>query len=66
MGLTFDTGALIGLERSRHHMRKVYDVAVSHNVRITVPSVVVKPSGGGRARRKRNARGFCGRSQSSR
>jgi predicted nucleic acid-binding protein len=41
MGLTFDTGALIGLERSRHHMRKVYDVAVSHDVRITVPSVVV-------------------------
>lgn len=41
MGLTFDTGALIGLERSRHLMRKVYDVAVSHDVRITVPSVVV-------------------------
>jgi predicted nucleic acid-binding protein len=41
MGLTFDTGALIGLERSRHTMRKVYDVAVSHDVRITVPSVVV-------------------------
>jgi hypothetical protein len=41
MGLTFDTGALIGLERSQHHMRKVYDVAVSHDVRITVPSVVV-------------------------
>jgi hypothetical protein len=41
MGLTFDTGALMGLERSRHLMRKVYDVAVSHDVRITVPSVVV-------------------------
>jgi predicted nucleic acid-binding protein len=41
MGLTFDTGALIGLERSRHLMRKVYDVAVGHDVRITVPSVVV-------------------------
>jgi predicted nucleic acid-binding protein len=41
MGLTFDTGALIGLERSRHLMRKVYDVAVTHEVRITVPSVVV-------------------------
>jgi hypothetical protein len=41
MGLTFGTGALIGLERSRHYMRKVYDVAVSHDVRITVPSVVV-------------------------
>ena len=41
MGLTFDTGALIGLERARHHMRKVFDVAVAHDVRITVPSVVV-------------------------
>jgi predicted nucleic acid-binding protein len=41
VGLTFDTGALIGLERSRHLMRKVYDVAVSHDVRITVPSVVI-------------------------
>jgi predicted nucleic acid-binding protein len=41
MGLTFDTGALIGLERSRHSMRKVYDVAVTHDVRITVPAVVV-------------------------
>lgn len=41
MGLTFDTGALIGLERSRHLLRKVYDVAVNHDVRITVPSVVV-------------------------
>ena len=41
MGLTFDTGALIGLERSRHSMRKVYDTAVSNEVRITVPAVVV-------------------------
>jgi predicted nucleic acid-binding protein len=41
MGLTFDTGALIGLERARHHMRKVFDVAAMHDVRITVPSVVV-------------------------
>jgi rRNA-processing protein FCF1 len=41
VGLTFDTGALIGLERSRHHMRKVYDTAVSNEVRITVPSVVI-------------------------
>jgi predicted nucleic acid-binding protein len=41
MGLTFDTGALIGLERSRHPMRKVYDVTVNHDVRITVPSAVV-------------------------
>lgn len=41
MGLTFDTGALIGLERSRHHMRKVYDTAITHDMPITVPSVVV-------------------------
>jgi len=41
MGLTFDTGALIGLERSRHFMRKVYDTAVANDVRITVPSAVV-------------------------
>lgn len=41
MALTFDTGALIGLERSRHHMRKVFDVAATNDVRITVPAVVV-------------------------
>jgi predicted nucleic acid-binding protein len=41
MGLTFDTGALIGLERARHPMRKVYDTAVTSDVWITVPSVVV-------------------------
>ncbi|MDQ2644764.1 MAG: hypothetical protein M3020_13185 [Myxococcota bacterium] len=41
VGLTFDTGALIGLERSRHLMRKVFDVAVTNQVRITVPAVVV-------------------------
>jgi hypothetical protein len=40
-GLTFDTGALIGLERSRHQMRKVFDVATSHGVAITVPAVVI-------------------------
>lgn len=41
VGLTFDTGALIGLERSRHRMRKVFDAAVTHDIRITVPAVVV-------------------------
>jgi predicted nucleic acid-binding protein len=41
MGLTFDTGALIGLERSRHYMRKVFHVAATNEVRITVPAVVV-------------------------
>jgi hypothetical protein len=41
MGLTFDTGALIGLERARHAMRKVFAAAASHDVPITVPAVVV-------------------------
>lgn len=41
MGLTFDTGALIGLERLRHAMRKVYETAMANDVLITVPSVVV-------------------------
>jgi hypothetical protein len=41
MGLTFDTGALIGLERARHLMRRVYDTAVSNDIPITVPAVVV-------------------------
>jgi predicted nucleic acid-binding protein len=41
VGLTFDTGALIALERARHSMRKVYDTAVTHDIRITVPAVVV-------------------------
>lgn len=41
MGLTFDTGALICLERARQEMRKVYTTAINHDVRITVPAVVV-------------------------
>jgi predicted nucleic acid-binding protein len=41
MGLTFDTGALIGLERKRHAMREVYAAAVAHHVPITVPAVVI-------------------------
>jgi len=41
MGLTFDTGALIGLERARHSMRRVYATAVINDVPITVPTVVV-------------------------
>lgn len=41
MGLTFDTGALIGLERARHLMRKVYETAIVNGVAITVPAVVV-------------------------
>jgi predicted nucleic acid-binding protein len=41
MGLTFDTGALICLERARHEMRKVYASAITNDIRITVPAVVV-------------------------
>src|SRR5437879_5737985 len=41
MGLTFDTGALIGLERNRHFMRKVYATALQNDVPIIVPTVVV-------------------------
>ncbi len=35
-GLTFDTGALLGLERRRHRMRKVLDVATRDGLEITV------------------------------
>jgi predicted nucleic acid-binding protein len=37
-GLTFDTGALIGLERRGHRIRRVFATAVRDNVRITVPA----------------------------
>lgn len=40
-GLTFDTGALIGLERRRHAMRTVFATAVKNRVPIVVPAVVV-------------------------
>ena len=40
-GLTLDTGALIALERRRHRMRKVIDVATRDAVAITVPVVIV-------------------------
>jgi predicted nucleic acid-binding protein len=40
-GLTFDTGALIGLERRRHAMRMVLATAHKHGIPIVVPSVVI-------------------------
>jgi hypothetical protein len=40
-GLTFDTGALIGLERRRLSMRKVYDAAAFEGMLVTVPTAVV-------------------------
>jgi hypothetical protein len=40
-GLTFDTGALLALERRRQRMRRVFAVAVRDDVRITVPAPVI-------------------------
>ena len=40
-GITFDTGALIALERRRHGIRKVYAAAIAAGFAITVPTVVV-------------------------
>jgi hypothetical protein len=40
-GLTFDTGALIALERRRHRMRRVFATAVQDEVSVTVPVAVV-------------------------
>src|SRR5262245_30998379 len=40
-GLTFDTGALIGLERRRQRISRVYTTAVADGIIITVPAVVV-------------------------
>ncbi len=40
-GITFDTGALIALERRRHGIRKVYAGAMAAGFPITVPTVVV-------------------------
>lgn len=40
-GLTFDTGALIALERRHQRIRQVVVVAVRDGVRLTVPAAVV-------------------------
>ena len=40
-GLTFDTGALIALERRRQRMARVYATAVADGLAVTVPAVVV-------------------------
>src|SRR4051812_3072804 len=40
-GLTFDTGALIGLERRHQRIARVYATAVADRVLITVPAVSV-------------------------
>jgi predicted nucleic acid-binding protein len=41
LGLTFDTGALIGLERRRHAIRKVVATAIENDVPIVVPTVAI-------------------------
>jgi predicted nucleic acid-binding protein len=40
-GLTFDTGALIALERGERHMRTVLKMARTDGLRIIVPTVVL-------------------------
>ncbi len=40
-GLTFDTGALIALERRSARARQILERAIELKIRITVPSVVV-------------------------
>lgn len=40
-GLTFDTGALIALERRRQRMREIVERALATDQRITVPADVV-------------------------
>src|SRR5450432_2938399 len=40
-GLTFDTSALIALERRRARISKIYTTAVADGLRVTIPSVVV-------------------------
>jgi hypothetical protein len=40
-GLTFDTGALIGLERRRQRIGQVYRTAVEDGLIVTVPSTVI-------------------------
>ena len=40
-GLTFDTGALIGLERRHPRIARVYRAAVSDGLPVTVPAIVI-------------------------
>lgn len=40
-GLTFDTGALVALERRRQRMRRVLATAIRDNLRVSVPAVVI-------------------------
>ena len=40
-GLTFDTGALIALERRRERMARIYRIAVEDGLPVTVPAPVI-------------------------
>lgn len=41
MGVTFDTGALIGLERRTERMKAVLSAIVARRLPVTIPAVVV-------------------------
>jgi len=40
-GLTFDTGALIALERRRQRMAQIYRIAVEEGLPVTVPAPII-------------------------
>jgi predicted nucleic acid-binding protein len=40
-GLTFDTGALIALERRRARLSNIYAIAVANGLVVTVPTAVI-------------------------
>ena len=40
-GLTFDTGALIAIERRRQRMARIYTTAVADGLLVTAPAVVL-------------------------
>lgn len=54
LALTFDTGALIALERADKRMRVVLDTATIEHVPITVPAVVVAEWWRGPSRRRQD------------
>jgi predicted nucleic acid-binding protein len=54
LALTFDTGALIALERSDKRMRVVLDTANIDHIQVTVPAVVVAEWWRGGSRRRQD------------
>ena len=40
-GLTFDTGALMALERRRQRMRRIFSIAMRDNLHVSVPAAVI-------------------------